>query len=59
MQEVNSNSVSIVDVKMPFWSMVVFMIKLAIASIPAAIIVTIIFSIVAAMFSGLFGMFMH
>lgn len=30
--------VRIVDIEMPFWSMVVFLIKLALASIPAAII---------------------
>lgn len=32
--------VSIVDIRMPFWSMVVFMVKVAIASIPAFIILS-------------------
>lgn len=51
----NSNEVSIVDIKMPFWSMVVFMVKAAIASIPAIIILAIIFTILGAIFGGIFG----
>ncbi len=35
--------VKIVDIRMPFWSMVIFMIKWAIASIPAFIILSLIF----------------
>jgi hypothetical protein len=42
----NSQHVTIVDIKMPFWSMVVFMVKAAIASIPAFIILSIIGSLV-------------
>jgi CHASE2 domain-containing sensor protein len=38
----NSNEVVIVDIKMPFWSMVAFMVKWAIACIPALIILMII-----------------
>lgn len=44
--------VTIEDVHMEFGSMVVFMIKWAIAVIPAAIILVIILSIVAGMFAG-------
>lgn len=47
------NQVSIVDIKMPFWSMVVFMIKAALASIPAIIILTIIYAIFVAIFGGI------
>lgn len=51
------NRVTIVDIKMPFISMVVFMVKASIASIPAFIILTIIgtlfFSVVGGMFSGM------
>ena len=36
--------VIVVDIDMPFWSMVKFMVKLALAAIPAAIIVAIIFA---------------
>jgi hypothetical protein len=48
------NKVSIVDIKMPFWSMVVFMVKAALASIPAFIILTIIFAALSAIFGGMF-----
>ena len=55
MENNNSNEVNIVDIKMPFWSMVMFMVKAAIASIPAIIILTIIFTILSAIFGGIFG----
>ena len=51
----NVNRVSIVDIKMPFWSMVVFMVKAALASIPAVIILAFIFSILSGIFGGIFG----
>lgn len=54
MNEVN-NRVTVVDIQMPFWSMVVFMVKAAIASIPAIIILSILFAIVMAIFTALFG----
>ena len=44
--------VSVINVQMPFWSMVMFMVKAAIASIPAVIILSIIGSLV---FSVLIG----
>jgi len=47
--------VVVVDVKMPFGSMVVFLIKLAIASIPAAIILFFISLIASAIFGGIFA----
>ena len=37
--------VEIIDVQMPFFSMMIFLIKLALASIPAAIILGILFSV--------------
>ncbi len=40
--------VSIVDIRMPFWSMVVFLVKLSIASIPAFVILS---ALAAAMFA--------
>lgn len=40
--ENNENQVTILDIKMPFLSMVVFMVKAAIAAIPAFIILGII-----------------
>ncbi|RKT37994.1 hypothetical protein [Thiocapsa rosea] len=50
-----SNRVTVVDIQMPFWSMVVFMVKAAIASIPAIIILSILFAIVMAIFTAMFG----
>lgn len=41
-----TGKVVVTDVKMPFGSMVVFMVKLALASIPAAIIVTVVMALV-------------
>lgn len=51
----NENQVTIVDVKMPFLSMVVFMVKAAIASIPAFIILAIIGAIVFTVLGSMFG----
>ena len=51
MEEYMVKEVNIVDIKMPFWSMVTFMVKATIAAIPAMIIL----SILASMFTLLFG----
>ena len=40
--EANLQRVVVTDIHMPFWSMVVFMVKWALASIPAIIILTVI-----------------
>lgn len=48
-----ANEVVVTDVRMPFMSMVVFMVKWAIASIPAFIILFIIAMIIGALFGGL------
>ena len=47
--------VTVVDIQMPFWSIVVFMVKAAIASIPAVFILTVIASVFMAILSALFG----
>ena len=41
------NPVSIVDIRIPFWRLVAFFVKAAIAAIPAAIIVAVIYFLVA------------
>jgi hypothetical protein len=46
--------VTIHDIDIPFWSLVTFLVKLAIAAIPAAIIVTIIVYIAAQVVGTLF-----
>lgn len=50
-----SDQVTIVDIKMPFMSMVVFMVKAAIASIPAVIILSMIGTVVFGLMGALFG----
>lgn len=50
----NRQEIVVTDIKMPFMSMVVFMIKWAIASIPAFILLSILFGI----FTLIFGSFM-
>jgi len=54
MNEPAHNHVVITDIKMPFISMVVFMVKWAIAAIPALIIL----AMIGAMVAGLFGRLM-
>lgn len=49
------NRVVVVDVKMPFWSMVTFMVKWSIASIPAMIIIVLMGTIVFLVIGGLFN----
>ena len=46
--------VVVVDIKMPFWSMVTFMIQLVIATIPAMIFLAIFGAIIFAAFGSLF-----
>lgn len=46
------NEVVITDIKMPFWSMVVFMVKWAIAAIPAIIILWLLGIITLGAISG-------
>ena len=57
MENSTISKVNIVDIKMPFWSMVIFMVKAAIASIPAFIILTVIgatiFAVLGAVLSPL------
>lgn len=53
MQEHAGQEVTIVDVKMPFMSMVVFIVKLVIAAIPAMIILAILGAILGTFIAGL------
>ncbi len=55
----NRQEVVVTDIKMPFMSMVVFMIKWAIASIPAFMLLSILFGIFAMIFGGFMGSFHH
>lgn len=51
--------VVVVDIEMPFWSIVILMVKWAIAAIPAIIILMVLGGIVSALLSGLFGGYFH
>jgi hypothetical protein len=52
MENCAENKVTIVDVKMPFMSMVIFRVKATIAAIPAFIILAILGAIVGSIFAG-------
>ncbi|MCK7579929.1 MAG: hypothetical protein MZV65_32490 [Chromatiales bacterium] len=51
--------VTVVDIQMPFLSIVVFMVKVAITAIPAVFILTVIASVFMAILSAMFGSDMH
>ena len=53
MEENRVKEVNIVDIKIPFWSMVIFMVKAIIASIPAMIILSILYLLFALVFGGI------
>lgn len=55
MEDNNITEVHITDIKMPFWSMVMFMVKASIASIPAFIILSIIATIIFSVIGGFIG----
>lgn len=50
-----SKEVIVTDVSMPFWSMVVFMIKWSFASIPALVIMAMVWAIVGVFTAGAVG----
>jgi hypothetical protein len=49
----NGKNVVVTDIRMPLWSMVVFMVKWAIAAIPAVVILTGIWWITVALFGSM------
>lgn len=54
---VPSTTVTIVtDIRIPFWRLVLFLIKLSLAAIPAAIVVTLILFAIGTAIAFLFGM---
>ena len=48
-----SQEMVVVDIRMPFWSMVTFMIKWAIAAIPAVIILFLFGALLAGVLGGM------
>jgi len=51
----DKREVVVTDVKIPFWSMVVLLVKWAIAAIPALIILLVIGSVVSMVIAAIFG----
>jgi hypothetical protein len=51
----DKREVVVTDVKIPFWSMVVLMVKWAVAAIPALIILLVIGSVASMVMAALFG----
>jgi hypothetical protein len=52
----DSSRVVVTDIRMPFWSMVVFMVKWAIAAIPALIILMIFWALIMGLVGGMGSM---
>ncbi|MEX2498848.1 MAG: hypothetical protein WD397_08225 [Wenzhouxiangellaceae bacterium] len=50
-----ADRVTVVDIDMPFWSMVRFMVKLAIAAIPAMLILWLLALLFTLLIGGIFG----
>ena len=55
----NSQTVVVTDIKIPFWSLVVLMVKWALAAIPAVVILIVIGAVVSALLSMMFGGAFH
>lgn len=51
----DEQKVVVTDIRMPFWSMVVFMVKWVFASIPAMIIFSVVIGLIMAVLTALFG----
>jgi hypothetical protein len=59
MSENGERDVVITDVRIPFLSMVVLLVKVAVAAIPAFLILSAIGALVSALFGLIFGGFQH
>lgn len=59
MENSNAGEVTVVDIKMSFWSIVVFMVKASIAAIPAIVILTLVGSLVMSILGATFGVTIH
>lgn len=59
MENSNAGEVTVVDIKMSFWSIVVFMVKALIAAIPAVIILALGGSLVMSILGATFGVTIH
>ena len=55
----STNTIVVTDIKIPFWSLVVLMVKWALASIPAVVILVVIGAVASAVLTMLFGEAFH
>jgi urea transporter len=55
----DKREVVVTDIEIPFWSMVVLLVKVAIAAIPAFIILLVIGSVLSVVMAAVFGGGMH
>ncbi len=55
----DKQQVVVVDIKMPFLSMVMFMVKWVVASIPALLILFLLFGFASALLGGMMAGFMR
>lgn len=53
--EVNSNQVVVTDIKIPFWSLVVLLVKWALAAIPAVFILIVLGAVASMLLNVLTG----
>jgi hypothetical protein len=53
--EAQNAEVVVIDIKMPFWSMVAFMVKWVIASIPAILILVVLGVMLSGFLGGIFS----
>jgi hypothetical protein len=51
----DKREVVVTDIKIPFWSMVVLMVKWAVAAIPALIILLVIGAVASTLMAAIFG----
>ena len=59
MENPHAGEVTVVDIKIPFLSIVVFMVKASIAASPAIIILTLVGSLVMSILGATFGVTIH
>jgi len=51
----DAEKIVVTDIRMPFWSMVLFMVKWVFASIPALVILSLLISLIMAVITTIFG----
>jgi len=55
MKNTDADKVVLTDIRIPFWSMVLFLVKMVFASIPALVIFSLLISLIMTILMTLFG----